>query len=89
MKSIVTFPHRLLWSQIKEMYPNEWVELSDVDWPATSSFPKRAVVAFHADNREQVVLNSLKSKNKKSNTVILFVGASTSSFTLDFAEIAA
>lgn len=70
---IVQFSTRLLWSQIKEMYPNEWVLLSDVDWPSSSATPRRATVVDHNVDRVELV------NNQKSDQVVLFIGSISSS----------
>jgi hypothetical protein len=69
---IVNFSKKLLWSHIKEMYPNQWVLLSDVDWPTNSITPKRAcVVAFSTDRRELLA-------NQEIDQVLFYIGVPAS-----------
>ena len=89
MKSIVPFSKRLLWSQIKEMYANEWVELSDVDWPNDVIFPKKAIVKNHSEDRNELITKSNRVNRGRGDTVILFVGSSESSVALSYTGVAA
>lgn len=89
MKSIVPFSKRLLWSQIKEMYANEWVELSDIDWPADATLPRRAIVKRHAEDRSELMKMSTRICQGRGDTVILYVGNTESSVALSYTGIAA
>jgi hypothetical protein len=89
MKSILPFSKRLLWSQIKEMYASEWVELSDVDWPSDSIFPRRAIVKNHAEDRDELMKISTRIVQGRGDTVIFYVGNSETSVALNFTGAAA
>ena len=84
-------PQKLLWSQIKEMYLNQWVELSDVDWPTESAYPRKAIVRTHTDDRNELLekISKLNRKRLCKDTVVLFIGPSQSRIPLQFPRIAA
>lgn len=44
---------RLTWDQIKQLYPQEWVELVEFDWPEEEPYPRWGVVRSHSPNRAE------------------------------------
>lgn len=88
MSSIVTLPPQLLWSQIREMYSGEWVELSDVDWPVDTATPKRARVRNSAEDRN-LLIKKVGSKIRSRGSVILFIGFAESVVSFDLTGVAA
>ena len=44
---------KLTWDEIKALYPDEWVELIDYDWPDEEQDPRAGVVRVHAKTRDE------------------------------------
>lgn len=44
---------KLTWDEIKRLYPDEWVELVDYDWPEEEQDPRGGVVRVHAKTRQE------------------------------------
>ena len=88
MAQIVTLSNKLLWSHIKEMYQNEWVELVDCDWEWGSPSPRRASVRNHATDRKEL-LKKINTTGRATGSVVLFVGHAGSVVSFDLTGIAA
>lgn len=82
MVQIVSLPTKLLWTHIKEMYQNEWVELIDCDWERESARPIRAIVRNHSSDRVSLLRRAQRSK-PNSRSVILYVGMTDSVVSFD------
>lgn len=65
--------HRLTWSQIREFFHNEWVELVDLEWDQERAIPKLARVRHHASGRKNL-LDKVKKSNKVNDSAILYLG---------------
>lgn len=65
--------HRLTWSQIREFFRDEWVELVDLEWDQEKSFPKLARVRHHSSGREHL-LKKIKQSDKVNDSAILYLG---------------
>ncbi len=88
MAQIVTLSKKLLWSHIKEMYQNEWVELVDCDWEWGSPSPRRAFVRNHNADRKEL-LKKIQSAGPASGSVVLFVGHAGAVVSFDVTGVAA
>ncbi len=88
MAKIVTISRKLLWSHIKEMYQNEWVELIDSDWEWGSASPRRALVRNHAPDRNEL-LKKIHVSGPTAGSVVLFVGHAGAVVSFELAGIAA
>ena len=88
MAKIVSFPKKLLWSHIREMYPNEWVELVDCDFHPGSDRPVRGLVRNHASDRSDL-LKKISVSGVHPRSIILFVGFTHSVVSFEVAGAAA
>lgn len=88
MAKIVSLPKKLLWSHIKEMYQNEWVELVDCDWEWGSASPRRASVRHHAADRSEL-LKKVQAAGELSGSTVLFVGHAGVVVSFDITGVAA
>lgn len=70
------------WNRIKELFDGEWVELVDLDWEWTSSFPRLARVRNHASDRAEL-MSLIGHQGSIQGSVILYVGSSASVISLD------
>jgi hypothetical protein len=66
---------KIPWSQIREAFDGEWVELTDCTWGATSLQPTAARVRFHNANRSDLMA-MIEAAGRKDESVVLFVGPS-------------
>jgi hypothetical protein len=66
---------RIPWSQIREAFDGEWVELIDCAWGSTSLQPSAARVRFHSSSRRDL-MNLIERSGRKEGSVVLFVGPS-------------
>lgn len=64
---------RIPWSQIREAFDGEWVELTDCTWGATSLQPTAARVRFHNTSRSNL-MHMIGRAGLKEESVVLFVG---------------
>lgn len=63
---------KLTWEEIKEQYPDEWVELVDYDWPDAESYPVAGVVRTHAKTRAK--FDDLCDIDPPFDSAYVFVG---------------
>lgn len=63
---------KLTWEELKERYPEEWVELVDYDWPDEDPDPKAGVVRVHAKTREE--FDRLTAINPPPDAASVYVG---------------
>ena len=63
---------KLTWVEIKENYPNEWIELVDYEWDETEPDPRLGVVLVHSKDRKE--FESLIRKESPNDSAILYVG---------------
>ena len=66
---------RIPWSQIREAFDGEWVELTDCRWGSTSPHPAAARVRFHNSNRQDL-MSMIAKAGRADDSVVLFVGPS-------------
>jgi hypothetical protein len=66
---------KIPWSQIREAFSGEWVELTDCAWGPTSLQPTAARVRFHNSSRSDLMA-MIERAGRKDNSVVLFVGPS-------------
>ena len=66
---------KIPWSQIREAFDGEWVELTDCAWGATSLQPSAAHVRFHSKNRKDL-MTLIARAGRREGSVVLFVGPS-------------
>lgn len=84
---LVPFRRKLLWSEIREIYQGQWVELHDVDWDPRVSIPKRARVQNAASDRDTLL--QLTRANKSKESVILYIAWADTVISFDIAGAAA
>lgn len=65
------------WNRIKELFEGEWVELVDLDWEWSSSFPRLARVRNHASDRAEL-MSVIGEAGAVEGSVILYIGAAAS-----------
>lgn len=63
---------KLSWSQILHLYPKEWVELIDYDWPDSEPVPTAGVVRVHAKTRKE--FDTLTEIDPPQDSAYVFVG---------------
>lgn len=66
---------RIPWSQIREAFDGEWVELTDCRWGSTPHHPAAARVRFHNSNRQHLMAMIAKA-GREGDSVVFFVGPS-------------
>lgn len=47
-------PEKLSWNEIKERYPEQWVELIDFDWDEFEPDPRNGIVRHNAKQRKEI-----------------------------------
>lgn len=70
------------WSQIKEIFGGEWVELVRYEWEWDRPHPKWAVVRNHAGDRKEL-LSLIEEEGEVSGSVVLYIGHATSIVEID------
>lgn len=63
---------KLTWDEIKALYPDEWVELIDYDWPDEERDPRGGVVRVHAKTREE--FDTLTAIDPPGDAASVYVG---------------
>ena len=63
---------KLTWSEIKERYRNEFVQLVDYEWDETEPDPRSGVVTIHSKNRRE--FDQLIRQAQEPDSAILYVG---------------
>ena len=63
---------KLSWGEIKERYPDQWVELIDFDWDEFGPDPRSGVVRCHASKRKE--LHDIVMKDPVERSAIVYVG---------------
>jgi hypothetical protein len=64
----------LTWEQIKERYPDEWVELVDYDWPDEIPWPRSGVVRVHSPRRKEFWRLAKEKQPEVNGSAIVFTG---------------
>lgn len=72
MARLIQFPRKLTWSEIRDIYQGQWVELHDVDWNAHISIPRRARVR-HASFDRDTLFENIRNEKPVLESVILHV----------------
>ena len=70
---------RLSWSEIRNRYDGEWIELVDFDWDDSEPDPTAGVIRVHSKDRKE--FDKLISQGREKESAILYVGK-----LLDFPE---
>ena len=65
---------RLIWDEIKTLYNEEWVELTDYDWPEGTPWPKAGIVRVHSPNRKEFWRLANAAQPSVTDSAIVFVG---------------
>ena len=63
------------WSQIREAFDGEWVELTHYSWRSESLHPSAGRVRHHSANRREL-LKMIARSGRVEGAVVLFVGPS-------------
>lgn len=63
---------RLSWQEIKELYPDEWVELIDVEWDLTGPDPNGGVVRVH--HRDKKEFKKLIMQDRPPSSALVYSG---------------
>ena len=63
---------KLTWKEIKETYPDQWVELVDFEWDEFEPDPRSGVVRRQAKGRKE--LHEDFMKDPVDNSAIVFTG---------------
>lgn len=71
---------RLPWSQLKEAFQGEWIELVAYDWKWGDSKPRWGIVRNHAADR-QALTKMIEASPSVDGALILYVGASLGAVT--------
>ena len=64
---------KLTWKEIKERYPDQWVELIDFEWDEFEPDPRCGVVRFKSKVRKEI--HEQFMNNPVDNSAIVFTGA--------------
>lgn len=73
---------RLTWSEIKDNFKNQWVELVDCDWDPDRHHPESACVRNFAARHNKLVSKVARS-GRLSDSAILYLGALSPVLELD------
>jgi len=64
---------KLSWNEIKENYPDQWVELVECEWDPYEPDPRNGIVRHHAIRRKQ--LHELIMKDQPvDDAAVVFAG---------------
>jgi hypothetical protein len=63
---------KLTWSEIKEFYPDQWVELTDCEWDDFESDPRSGVVRHSAKDRKEI--HAIFMSDPIENSAIIYTG---------------
>lgn len=66
---------RFPWSQLRQIFVGEWVEIVDSEWPWERSTPVWGVVRHHHSDRNQL-LRMIERNGAVEGSFIIFVGSS-------------
>ena len=66
--------NRLTWSQIKELFEGQWVELVDFEWDWNRAYPKHARVRNFASDRS-VLISKINNSPLQADSVVLYTDA--------------
>lgn len=70
---MILMAQKLSWKEIKELYPDQWVELIECDWDPVEPDPACGVVRHHAKKRKE--LHELIMKDKPVNdAAVIYAG---------------
>lgn len=67
---------RMPWSQIKDVFSGEWIELVAYDWPWGNPHPRWGIVRFHAADRQEL-LEQIAENDEREESLVLFVAKTT------------
>ena len=70
---------RIAWSQLKDFFEGQWVELVDYKWDWNQAAPTWATVRYHAAERAEL-LAMIRKSGEVSGSVVLFIGNIRSTF---------
>ena len=73
---------RRSWSEIKDNFKNQWVELVDCQWDPERPHPESACVR-HSDPRRHTLVSKVARSGKLSDSAILYLGATSPVLELD------
>lgn len=65
---------QLTWEQIKQRYHEEWVELTNYDWPDGIPWPRSGVVRVHSPNRKEFWRLANEKMPPVTDSAVVFVG---------------
>jgi len=68
-----TMNKRLAWSQIRDFFEGQWIELVDVEWNENATFPTRARVRNYAAERSSLI-EKISGAREVNDAIILYVG---------------
>ena len=67
------------WSQLKDFFEGEWVELVDYEWNWKQPYPSWARIRHHAPDRAEL-LEFIRSDRSLAGSVVIFIGSAHSTF---------
>ena len=73
---------RLSWSEIKDSFKNQWVELVDCDWDPDRHHPESACVRNSAPQHHTLV-SRVSRRERLAGSAILFLGQTSPVLELD------
>lgn len=65
---------RISWTQLRDLFAGEWVELVDFRWEWNSPTPAWAVIRHHASDRK-ALLKKIAESGEREDALILYLGA--------------
>ena len=63
---------KLTWKEIKEFYPDQWVELTDCEWNDFEPDPRSGVVRHNAKGRKEI--HTQYMNDPIDNSAIVYTG---------------
>ena len=69
----------IAWSQLKNFFEGQWVELIEYKWDWNAATPSWARIRHHASDRAEL-LELIRKDKKVAGSVLLFIGAQHSRF---------
>ena len=70
---------KFVWSQLKDFFEGEWVELVDYKWDWNQPCPAWARIRNHASDRMEL-LNQIREDGAVEGAVVLFIGNNHSTY---------
>jgi hypothetical protein len=67
---------RVPWSQLKEMFSGEWVELVSYDWPWGAPHPRWGIVRCYAPDRQEL-MEKIEEAGALSDSLVLYIAETT------------